>query len=1113
MAPEQVRGVLDVDARADIFALGVLLHECLTGEPVFSGDQVVAVMFKVLMQEVPELRLSEQAPPGLSRLIAGMLNKERERRPRDAAAVLAELSQLGAAPASPATLVAASRRLGQSERRLVSVVLAGPPRLRRADLEQARTLASAEVPPGLERVKELASTQGARLEVLADGTLALVFVREGDIVELAWRAAAAALELSSALADRKIALATGRAEVGLSVPVGEALDRAAKLLVRESTTGEGVVTDPLTASLISGRFEVIGTRAEPILVRQLRSTARVRTLLGKPSPCVGRGRDIAFVRSVFEESVAEPVARVLLVSGGPGIGKSRLRYEILQELSTQSAAPAVWMARADALGAGSAFGLLAQLLRGALGLHGGEPDDAVRDVVRARALASFSDKLAPRMTSFLCAILGVDAADDPELVSARLDPVLMGDQKRLAWEALLGAELQRGPVVIVLEDLHLGDLPTVAAIDAALRTFGAMPLMVLALARPEIHERIEGLFAERDLIELQLHPLTRSASEKLARAVLGDAVGSETLEQIITHAQGNPLHLEELLRAVADGTETLPDTLLAMVQARLETLDVPKRLLLRAGAVFGEVFWSGAARALLGEDADASETHEHLEALERAELLTRRSTSRFMGHTEWVFRHALVRDAAYAMLTANDCEVGHRLAGEWLESVSERDARVLAQHFELGAEPGRAIALYARAAARALEGGDFGAAIDSSQRAIAAGAEGELLGEVLVTRASALRWRGSSLDALDTFRHALELLPPGTQTWYVAVSQLAIACAMASDRAGLEALREALAELPRDDEPSAAALFAWVHVADGLLTLGAVDAADELVAWAAPNADRMEQSEPRAAARIRFVVGHQALKTGDRGAYVEATRKSAVLLQGAGDSRAASSLRVNLGWALASLGDFEAALTEIDDALVTAERLALKPVLALAHHNRVVVLAALGRIDEARASANKAIALARGLDSPAIEANTHSDFARMLLAHDELEAAEREACAALDLARSAPQTESSALAALSAVLCRRGRAKEALTAATKAVSVAETGGNDEDALTTAQLALAEAFAAGGDRERALATIRIALWNLDERANALSGAAWRQSFLEGVPAHARLRELLAELEAK
>src|SRR5262249_35465098 len=155
------------------------------------------------------------------------------------------------------------------------------------------------------------------------------------------------------------------------------------------------------------------------------------------------------------------------------------------------------------------------------------------------------------------------------------------------------------------------------------------------------------LWAQRSVHELRLKELSPRASERLARQVLAERVGPETIERLVRQAAGNAFYLEELIRAVAeDKGDALPETGLAMVEARLGSLAGEARRVLRAGSVFGEVFWEGGLASLLGGDLRASEAREWLTTLVEHELLVEHPESRFPGQRQLAFRHALLREGA-----------------------------------------------------------------------------------------------------------------------------------------------------------------------------------------------------------------------------------------------------------------------------------------------------------------------------------------------------------------------------------------------------------------------------------------------------------------------------------
>src|SRR5262249_20706911 len=149
------------------------------------------------------------------------------------------------------------------------------------------------------------------------------------------------------------------------------------------------------------------------------------------------------------------------------------------------------------------------------------------------------------------------------------------------------------------------------------------------------------------------------------------------------------------------------------------------------------------------------------------EMIVLRGSARFPGESEYVFRHALVREAAYAMLTEGDRKLGHQLAAEWLEKHGEPDAQSLAEHFERAGAPQRAVPLYLHAAAQALEGHDLEAALKRAQRGVDCGASVEL-GALRLIEAEAHAWRGEHADAAASGGQAMAWLERGTPAWFTA---------------------------------------------------------------------------------------------------------------------------------------------------------------------------------------------------------------------------------------------------------------------------------------------------------------------------------------------------------
>ncbi|HEX2568437.1 MAG TPA: serine/threonine-protein kinase, partial [Polyangia bacterium] len=230
MAPEQARGTHELDARTDIFSLGCILFECLTGRPVFAGEAMLAVIVKILFEEAPRVRdLRADLPAALDDLVARMLCKDPVGRPQDAAQVARELGAI--LEAAPQVELSATRspHLTSEEMRPVSVVIAtvipesgaAAPTASEsgAQSEPGSGPASGSVSdplPGrggtllFERVSSAVAPLGARLERLPDGSVVATLVAQGSAMEQAMRAARTALAMRAALPEAALVLATGR---------------------------------------------------------------------------------------------------------------------------------------------------------------------------------------------------------------------------------------------------------------------------------------------------------------------------------------------------------------------------------------------------------------------------------------------------------------------------------------------------------------------------------------------------------------------------------------------------------------------------------------------------------------------------------------------------------------------------------------------------------------------------------------------------------------------------------------------------------------------------------------------------------------------------------------
>ncbi|MDB4946299.1 MAG: Adenylate cyclase [Labilithrix sp.] len=1149
MAPEQARGTKSLDARADVFALGAVLFKCITGIPAFAGDDEIAILAKMLFEAPPRLRdIRKDAPAALDDLLGRMLSRDPLQRPNDGGVVAAELAALGPVDLV-GTLVTRETTvhadvITRGEQRLVSVVAVGS-HSHGEDTEDESTIADGTW-QGLKslssKLRSAIQPFGAQLESLPNGMIVVTLPGRHSATDQATRAARCVLAMRTAAPQAPMVLATGRAVLEERVPIGDAVDRAVRMLKAQGTGDvanlaagkkQPIHIDEVTAGLLDARFIVKAEAGGLELASEQAAVDAGRMLLGKPTPCVGRERELVMLEGYFAECVADDVARVVLVTAPAGVGKSRLRYELLRSLRHRSDAHEVWSSRGDPMRAGSPFGMLAQIIRAAVATQDGEPPRVQREKIRARVSRKVPAASQLRVTQFLAEILGVSMPeeDDVQLRAARHDAVLMGDQMRRAFEDWLLAECEEQPVVIVLEDLHWGDLPSVKFIDSALRAVHDRPLMVLALARPEVKDLFPDIFAERGVQELRLKELSRKASEKLVRGVLGESTGEDVVSQIVQTAAGNAFYLEELIRSVsmfgaggglpggrASGDSrprnslvpiALPDTVLTMVQARLEALEAEARRVLRAASVFGQTFWRGGVTALLaGEDSDAHVV-SWLDELCVREIVTRRDDTKFRGEHEYFFRHAFVAEAAYSMLTDKDRTVGHKLAAQWLEKMGESEAVVLAEHFERGGEPRRAITFYRRAAAQALEGNDLEACLQRAEAGVSCGAEGEVLGRLSLRMAEAHRWRGENARAAENAERALLLLPRGGRRWFLAAGEAVEAAARLGDDTHLHHAVDELCDVSSAGTLSAPHLVALTRAACVLMQAGNYPASDDLLRTidaAYEQSKKQQEEEPLSVAHVYRTRAYRAHVAGDAASALSLYNVAITNFEEAGDTRAACKYLVSAAAACIELGAYGDAERALADALASSERMGLSGVTALGWHHLAMLQARLGDLPAALMRSDAAVEAFVAQGDKQMEGAARLYRAVFFTMDAQLERAERETQSVLEAFRLTQPLRAYALAVLARIRLTGPVPGAAEAPAREATEVLDALGGIEEGESYVRLAFAEALDAAGDRDAAREAIATARVRIMERAAMIHDLAWKESFLTRVRENARSLEL-------
>ncbi|HWO20542.1 MAG TPA: protein kinase [Kofleriaceae bacterium] len=960
---------------------------------------------------------------------------------------------------------------------------------------------------------------GGRMSELAGGTTIVVLETERQVAtDQAAQAARCALALRVVTKDRALAIAMGRADVTGKLPEADVLERAARLLAQVAAGAVNLAVEPapialdeMSAGLLDARFDVIEREAGLLLRGERVLMQGARTLLGRPTSCVGRDWELGALAGLLDECIDEREVRVVVVTAAAGMGKSRLGAELVSRMRERDDEVAIWIGRGAAESAGSTLDLLAQALRGALGIDRSEPLDARRAKLRARVGERVRAADQQRVTEFLGELIGAPFPDEgsAQLRAARQDAQLMSEQMHKAWLDFLQVETAVHPVLIILEDLHWGDFGTVRFIDTALRERSKQPWMVLAFARPEVYEIFPRLWSERNVQEIRLKSLGRKVGERLVRQVLGDSVEPEMIERLVKQADGNAFYLEELIRAVAEGKESaLPETVLAMVETRLGRLPLEARRVLRAASIFGEVCWASGVTLLLGRAMNATAVDGWLGRLVEQEVLVARPQSRYAGEHELAFRHALLREGAYAMLTEEDRRLGHCLAGEWLERHGEADPLMLAGHFERGGEGVRASSFYLGASEQAFHVCDLKSTLARVDLGMRCEPPLEIRFALLGMRCEVfvqdMQDSGAVMAAAEELIRAA---PRGSIPWAQALGAFYMGAGMTGR---ISDLLDAV-ELLRDVEPASEAVgrvaFTCVLAAGILDLVGLVAEAIELEALFFTTVRPTRGGDPLARYWWNVTLAHRSSHAhDDPWLALQCADENLAIFDVIGGERTFLVAHLFRGVNLSYLGAFEPAA----DAL---ERVAPgDAMLGLGGSQRQFTLAwlradigTLAALDAARAIAQALRDHGRAYQVAIEEGRGRWVLAEVLRRMGDLDAAEREIAPALGILP--PIDQPGARATLAAIHLAQGRAVEALAAAEIAVARnAAMGGCGMFRGAFVRLAHAEALHATGAHEAARRAIAAARDRLFAIAGRIADPAYRQSFLEEVPENARTLEL-------
>ena len=599
-----------------------------------------------------------------------------------------------------------------AERRLVSVLFAdlvGFTALSESrDAEEVRELLSRY----FETARQVIGRYGGTIEKFIGDAVMAVWgtpVAQEDDAE---RAVRAALELTDAIGRLgteaeasnlvlRAGVMTGEAAVtlgadGQGMVAGDLVNTTSRLqaaappgavLVGEAThrsAREAIVFEPVGEQALKGKeLPVSAWRA----VRVVAKRGGAGRSEGLEAPFVGRDDELRLLKELHHATARERRTRLVSVIGQGGIGKSRLAWEFLKYIDGLIEDVYWHQGRSPAYGEGIAFWALGEMVRRRCGIA--ETDDS----------ATTREKLASTLEDYI--------PDDAErqwiapglATLLGLEDAPRGEREELfaTWRAFFERVADRGPTVLVFEDLQWADSGLLDFIEHLLEWSRSKPILVVTLARPELIERRPNWGAgQRAFTSLHLEPLSDSAMSELVRGLV-PGLPDGVVRQLVHRAEGIPLYAVETIRMLLDQGRVsagddgyrpvgkldrleVPETLQALIAARLDALDPSDRALLQQAAILGQSFTVTALAAITGESS--ADLEPRLRRLVRKEVLALDVDPRSPERGQFGFVQGVIREVAYGTLPKRERRAGHLAAARYFEALGDDElAGVLANHY------------------------------------------------------------------------------------------------------------------------------------------------------------------------------------------------------------------------------------------------------------------------------------------------------------------------------------------------------------------------------------------------------------------------------------------------
>jgi len=836
-------------------------------------------------------------------------------------------------------------------------------------------------------LKPLQDHAGTVVQVMGDGVLAYFgtpFAQEDDPE----RAIIAGLEIVArvkAYAGRlrqerslekfsvRVGINTGLVVVGEMNPekhleyiaLGDAVNLAARL--QQNAPPDGVLVSQATYRYVSGLFDVL--LQTPMIVKgrqQIEQTYLVqqikpaehrllrRGIEGIETRMVGREPEMAALQNCYQDAIQGGETPLFLIMGDAGIGKTRLLNEFASWVAAQAVSPIILHGRAIASTLSVPYGVFRNLFAKCF--------EILENDGSAQALAKFRQGmhnfLDAEQADLVGELVGFDFSSSPTVGRLLGNPAFA--EIACLYLVIFFRRLAERPLLVLLEDLHWMDdssLDLITELIASLGRESESRLMIVCTSRSQFFERRpkwgEGMAG---FTRLELHTLSRVRSRSLIAEILHkvEAIPEALSECVVTEAEGSPLFIEELIKMLIDEgvIETMgepwqvrleklavvhvPPTLTGILQARLDGLPAAEKLVLQRSAVIGRTFWDGLVRALTEEEAEVQHVNARLAALRERGLVFQRERSTIAGNQEYLFKHALLRDAAYETILLKHRRIYHSQVAAWIEANAgerlEEHLALIAGHYADGGQLDLAADWYIRAGERAISQ-------CSMQEARHLFEQGSKLihRDDLPRRWRALLGHDEALGALGEMvaRQADDSALLNLSRQLGDDSRLAVACYRHGSQAysegkmsvSLQAFEQGLQAARRAGDLSTQALILPMLVVN-LTTGGDLQSAAALVEQALEIANQTGDTNILARALTNLALYYQAI--GDVTRSVQLMQQQVEINQQQGNRLGEMIGLINLGYCYLSLGQFENGHKLLERALQAARSLGARSFVAYA---------------------------------------------------------------------------------------------------------------------------------------------------------------------------------------